>query len=379
MLPVDLDRIEEETTLQGLYENEMNGKQITLSDIEQFKIYRALDQEPLAKKARHSFECEPCDKKYTEKRALVRHRQTDEHRERVGLPPAEKYSCVVCQKPFTRDFDRARHENEQHRGFKRQGIKMEIVPQPVLLQQDISPDASSSILVATVGHSQHKPEITSSVMLHDHPRLDRTTSDRSTKNISADSATNSAIDLSYLGLAAGTSSGVQGFGTDEVWNPRIHTHKSIIHRNGRSKVLAPPADLFCAFCNLPFEDMLDDLLIHLRRHLQVLQGSHACIECQIEFVHLEDLEVHRASAFKGHCGVDFPHKSPCTGHHPPNADDLRNDISDWDSFRLCTQLRHWEQGQLEAYITSILDLTSLRNQKEVDSYSIEVLFRQSCE
>ncbi|KAK4542867.1 hypothetical protein LTR36_006056 [Oleoguttula mirabilis] len=74
---------------------------------------------PSAKKRRVLFCCEPCGTQYTQKRALARHCHTTEHRRNIGLPPAAKYPCNVCEKAFSRDHDRVRHENEAHRGQKR--------------------------------------------------------------------------------------------------------------------------------------------------------------------------------------------------------------------------------------------------------------------
>lgn len=69
---------------------------------------------PAAKRSRMSFQCEECGTCYTEKRALARHRHTDQHRKKLGLPPNKKHSCSVCGKLFGRGHDLKRHYNEQH-------------------------------------------------------------------------------------------------------------------------------------------------------------------------------------------------------------------------------------------------------------------------
>ncbi|EMC99873.1 hypothetical protein BAUCODRAFT_21581 [Baudoinia panamericana UAMH 10762] len=76
---------------------------------------------PPSKRQKVGFACDACGKSYTEKRALARHKHTELHRRTVGLPPLEKFACTQpgCNKSFTRDHDRARHENEAHKGRKR--------------------------------------------------------------------------------------------------------------------------------------------------------------------------------------------------------------------------------------------------------------------
>ena len=70
------------------------------------------------KRMRMTYDCEICGTSYTEKRTLVRHNRTPAHCARVGksLP---RYSCTICQKPFSRDDIRQRHEREKHYHIKR--------------------------------------------------------------------------------------------------------------------------------------------------------------------------------------------------------------------------------------------------------------------
>lgn len=65
------------------------------------------------------FVCETCGTPYTTKRALTRHFYSDQHREKIGLPPVERYTCNLCGRNFSRDHDRQRHKNETHKGIKR--------------------------------------------------------------------------------------------------------------------------------------------------------------------------------------------------------------------------------------------------------------------
>ncbi|WPH00881.1 Hypothetical protein R9X50_00371300 [Acrodontium crateriforme] len=71
---------------------------------------------------RMSYRCEACNKSYTERRALARHRHSDLHRRTTNQPLTQKYPCSTCGKTFQRNHDRQRHENEMHKGLKRSGI-----------------------------------------------------------------------------------------------------------------------------------------------------------------------------------------------------------------------------------------------------------------
>lgn len=134
----------------------------------------------------------------------------------------------------------------------------------------------------------------------------------------------------------------------------------------------------CGLCGNIFEQD-DSLLEHLRKHTDSFKGKHRCRECQVKFDHEEDLIKHLDSAKKGHCGFKFEHAQPCTGHHPPAQDGNNiNILPDSDAFRLCYQLRDWEQAQLQAYIRQINELIAARDTsgKNRNRWSVEALMKR---
>lgn len=127
--------------------------------------------------------------------------------------------------------------------------------------------------------------------------------------------------------------------------------------------------LMCVMCGVAYEDDPEELVNHLKRHLDTGRGTHQCTECLIGFVHEADLERHLQSAAKGHCGFAFPHSYPCTGHHPPRASGSLFGLSHYDRMRLSDRLQHWEQAQLQAYMSKIDELTEIRRQRRVSRWS----------
>ena len=158
----------------------------------------------------------------------------------------------------------------------------------------------------------------------------------------------------------------------------VYPRASVIQRNGKLNTIASREPCLCAFCKKPFEDDQVDLLTHLRQHLDMFKGELHCQTCKIGFVHKADLDNHQNSAnVLGHCGFTFDHQNSCTGHHPPVRNRVDAELTDRDTFRLCTQLRHWEQSQLRAYIEDIQDLVSTRSSRVSNCYSVEALMRRS--
>lgn len=158
----------------------------------------------------------------------------------------------------------------------------------------------------------------------------------------------------------------------------VRPHTSVVQRNGTARTVAAASVPLCIFCNQVFEHDWQDLLPHLRRHLDSFSSEWPCKICKISFVHKEDLNRHQVDAeVLGNCGFKFGHTSICTGHHPPKQDDSNTDLSDWDRFRLCVQLRGWEQQQLRVYMANIRDLIAIRNARTSQAYSIEALFKRS--
>jgi hypothetical protein len=52
-------------------------------------------------------------------------------------------------------------------------------------------------------------------------------------------------------------------------------------------------------------------------------------------------------------------------------------VPDSDCFRLCTKLRHWEQSQLQAYLSEINDLIAARKSRKLERWSVGALMRGS--
>ena len=394
-----------------------------------------IQDEPVAKKARTGFQCEICSTSYTESRALTRHRQTDYHRRMAGLPFAQKYACSTCNKQFSRDFDRVRHENEQHKGLRRPNANRQNVPNGHTQHQDSLTQLLSmqdDELAATEPAYQQPPAGANDDEDHYQNQPGSLDSDTIMTGSNSYFTVDSAMDLGqYDASSVAASSDGHGkvasvselpngelaeqrlmdipmeevlpggledpaetapnlalYRYPEKPNPRpLHPvaeeeqgrvgRKSLIHRHGRMTVASPQREEFCTFCDTPFEEILEELMSHLRRHLDVLTGSHLCADCQIEFVHSEDLEMHKAAASRGHCAFGFPHLTDCHGHHPPSPESQMDLMSDWDGLRLCTRLRDWDQAQLHAYMASVSRLLKRRNERDTDMYSIEVLMRQS--
>ena len=366
----------------------------------QDNLQPSVNEEPASKKARLGFSCEVCDVCFTEKRTLQRHCRTNQHRKRVGLPSSESYPCTDCSKSFSRDHDRVRHETEIHRGIKRQSAQR--------TQSSVSQETENQAGQEEANHVSNEetlPTATASAMAwtasaiesyhESHEESGTDCGAQQTTSHERERATGSAVD-SAIDIGIPGRQSIQGFTSasldltnqelsgpnsdDERYGPR-NRHMSVVQRHGRTRLLTFRPRLFCAFCEVPFEHILEDLMCHLRRHLDALKGSHLCEHCHAEFVHQQDLVMHRRAAAKGNCGFTFRHKTPCTGHHSPEADDPSAGLSDWDGFRLCMQLRDWEQSQLRAYMQSISDLVSVRQQdsNDADSHSIEVLYNKSRE
>jgi ankyrin repeat protein len=120
-----------------------------------------------------------------------------------------------------------------------------------------------------------------------------------------------------------------------------------IHGVGRSTFRRNPNDhkpILCNICRQPFDtDNLPSLFSHLNDHFRGFNTVNRCNECEIDFVEKAELDKHRISAAKGHCGFEFHHTEPCTGHHPPGQDHIKL----WD------RIRHWQQCQLQSFIDRV--------------------------
>lgn len=410
-----------------------------------------------AKRSRMTFQCEECGTSYTEKRALARHRHTDQHRKKLGLPPNKKHSCSVCGKLFGRGHDLKRHYNEQHpntpadrttpgssnsgepissgssdygseHAFSANGTaRSSSSPMTAATALSTSMDerclSSSSSLPDEKPSVRHSPN--SSPENHQYHgyagagavRRVRTMSDLKTQpgvpvirmdqieemDMSEDYNAPAISDQPHLRPSASmgslaqrseaSSSRLSQYSTDNsiktgttVSVPDSHPYTPeqaipIAELLDLSAPLKPNDDsvqpMACTMCSDAFEDDPDELLLHLRRHLEEFKGEFRCHECFIGFVHKEDLVSHLNSAANGHCGFNFPHVKPCTGHHPPSNTPWTDNIPDSDSFRLCNKLRHWEQSQLHAYVSEINNLVAARKNRKFERWSVGHIMRGS--
>lgn len=476
---------------------EQSAKAQTVAADQYDRIYLSNDRHhsqddgdaPSSKRQKHlAYRCEPCDKSYTEKRALARHKHSELHRRNIGLPPLEKYHCSFgpCSKTFSRNHDRRRHEDEAHRGLRRTSTmkaspdsgpavkskspegkpmeyeeertvifededilpqngwdqfwtKMEILPGPAnwissgeeksehVPSTNVSPgtgtdqqpsrkDSGSTSGKTHMGTSTTEGRSATSWFMEEDSEDEGgpvdsidTVQSRPETQLSVEdtnSRSDSAIDMieesssvchepkrpsittiDYRQEQAGEESTVSTvqFEKESMESLRTFTlparpKVSVIQGRGKPAQIPPKKPLVCAFCDEPFEENESNLLVHLRQHLNTLRDENAnwCKECQVGFVHKNDLDKHRMNAdLMGHCSFRFDHKRICRGHHPPRDDPPGFELTDRDRFLLCKELREWEFAQLRAYIAEINVLVEKHNSARAStSYSIEELFRK---
>lgn len=396
-----------------------------------------------AKRSRVSFQCAECGTSYTEKRALARHRHTDQHRKKLGLPPNKKHSCVVCKKLFGRGHDLKRHYNEQHpdhaaerttpgstHSAEHGSSGSDYGGSDHAFSTDGAAGSSASPMTAATAQSatldercrsssslpdgKPPPGVSNSPLGGQLVRKVRTMSDlRNTSSlpvIKMDQIDEMDVDdipapaffehphlrpSASMGSLAqrseASSSRLSQYSTDQSITtgttesvPDLHPYMAKAMISKELDLNAPLAPnntvrpMACTMCSDAFEDDPDELLKHLRRHLDELKGEFRCHECFIGFVHKEDLVRHQQCAAEGNCGFNFPHLQPCTGHHPPNTSTAWIDnIPDADTFRLCTKLRHWEQSQLRAYVSEVNSLIAARKNPRFERWSVGHIMRQS--
>ncbi|EGP90840.1 unnamed protein product [Zymoseptoria tritici ST99CH_1A5] len=415
-----------------------------------------------AKRPRTNFECQDCGTSYTEKRALARHRHTDQHRKKLGLPLNKKHACSVCGKLFGRGHDMKRHLNEQHpesaeqksppsvnggehassssengsekamsldgsaRSSSMRSCRTALTTPslgtnsrsgsssslPTSLKDDTTPPAQfrfadnydmyrsgavrrvrtmenltsranfspvPSIRAEDIKEPEVQEPSTVAPMALDTPLLRPSCSmgDMAPRSEGASSRLSDySIENSVRCMPAEDSlpdmvpflppSSTSKF-QSSAFEGRTSMHSKVDSWQHKT----------CMMCGIAFEDDPEELLQHLRRHLDIFRGEYRCEECNIGFIHEEDLLHHQDASARGHCGFNFQHSEPCTGHHPYSTLAWTSTLPDSDCFRLCTKLRHWEQSQLQAYLAEINDLIASRKSRQIDRWSVGALMRGS--
>lgn len=311
------------------------------------------------------FQCEPCEKGFTTRRALKRH-QRESMKECADLAaPQEEWRCTECAKLFTRFANLERHRKEQHGDGKQPcprcgkpvrlnaahmaAKKIKCLPtdrQPVHDEGGHLPDFDIVKLALRTEGAMSAPQVTSDTLANVGAGMTR------------DSVGNGQGALGYckpfelLGAGdwatnhpdiEGTLETIQSLlgscvETDDASKPSWQTKHPTLHvqipgslqqraMRSRGRRTAP-----CGFCRRNFE-VYDQkaLLEHLNAHLKDLSEPNSiCQICKIAFVNKKDLERHLRSARSGHCGFAFKHETECTGHHPPPSDsDYHAILMDW--------------------------------------------------
>lgn len=384
------------------------------------------------KRARLHYECVECGTTYTEKRALARHRHTDMHRRRLGLQPDKRHLCVKCGRSFGRNHDLQRHRREQH-GEATGATTVDTIAcrsedsraseNHPLLHTKASWNGSTSTSMATDEMMLQPPHLRgarsygdfSSTRTGSTPSLTKSSSGESVPSIKTENNSDCSIPVQTWGPGDDdqriftptpprdlkqTERRHSSDGLREELLPRrkdssqpsrpstatTRGERDAQTRPSGARILAhmivdepdvegyqPP---ICLPCGRVFGDD-DQLLDHLKTHLESFKGNHKCKKCQIGFDHEEDLQKHLDAAKKGHCGFKFPHSQPCTGHHPPIRTNNFERLPDSDCARLTYQLRNWEHAQLQAYISQINQLVADRHKRSHNRWSAEALMRSN--
>ena len=375
--------------------------------------------EPPSKRVRRSYDCEVCRTSYTEKRTLIRHFGTPAHCKNAGKPQP-KYTCEFCHKSFTRDDIRQRHEKEVHFYMKRRstlpdaiGATAQTSSRVILLGSGLGGsqqerDSQLTVQVASGGSSSVAETSNNTNMLrrsttHDPPInasdgvsiVDGTSWHSSQEDAVTDphvSINDSGVDMTWtadpdgaLQIADDTprckeviddrvsvrSISTLGSIKKRLELPRL-LRSTLIARGAAPRKRGIKAPPLCALCQNAFGNSKEEVRMHLDRHMREYVGGHICEFCQVGFSHWQDLEMHHHRASKGDCGFEFDHIQPCTGHHWPNQD--TQGLTDNDRMRFCQRLGHWEQSQLQLYLSEVNGLlTSGWTRHEPDCWSLGAL------
>ena len=112
----------------------------------------------------------------------------------------------------------------------------------------------------------------------------------------------------------------------------------------------------CHLCQTPIGTDKEAILKHVKEHCEEYknQKNHLCEECHLGFVHSVDLKHHLQSvAERNHCGFNFKHDTPCTGHHPPASPIDGTHYSNHNRAEIAYVLQDWEQAQLHLLMATL--------------------------
>ena len=385
------------------------------------------DFSPSPKRQRTGFECENCGKTFTEKRSLARHCRYASTC-KSGSQPLEKFVCAHCEKIFTRDDVRQRHEKEQHFNIKRSQPRLNFAPnhhQPAVNHvrtQDVmstSPDdrimgRGSALEFAIADRRQQdlsRMDTASDFSTSQHTTISTINESRSNANSSPSSSSNafrrrwssstgsdmssgSSVKFSTTNTSFTTfgsdadqhsvvaetcDSGTRASQDDDWMSSRrisfeLHPRPDLIKGGATARPASQRKSRICPICNRSFGHTVEEVRSHVARHSLQGGGEHKCQKCQIGFVHKADLDFHLLSARDGSCDLPFEHTRKCTGHHPPTPDQLS--MSDSDRMRLSYCFQNWEQSQLQDYsavVNSVIEYVSSRT----DCWSVDGALRKS--
>lgn len=118
--------------------------------------------------ARGAFVCYICNNTYEHKKTLLKHQRTKHD------PDSVRFQCTVCGRSFTQDWDRRRHESEQHGEGKQPCERCQRLVRPDALQEHQKTRAC--VLTTTRRTDQIDKPATPSAVAEDDNALDLTRS-----------------------------------------------------------------------------------------------------------------------------------------------------------------------------------------------------------
>ena len=297
------------------------------------------------------YACRTCNKSYTQKRTLVRHYATLSHCEKAGQP-TPNYVCDICRQAFTREDIRKRHILERHYGNKRRKLHNNETSNGAFLlrspDQTLDDSGSStspaSANLSKICASLHAESSTEGDL--QQPRRDGVFRSPDVKLADAEASEVPSVVWSLPSTGQGSSETPSVLGSPKTWN-KLPDKLRKMFRGGRKARRRPP----CYLCKASFGNTDEEIQEHIRKHSREFFGEYPCEICKIGFAHKADLQMHKRCAQQGHCGFEFDHCSPCSGHHPPSANNGSQMCDDHSKLRY--RLQHWEQSQLQAYLRQV--------------------------